>query len=160
MRWLRCFWRYGRRDERRRKEPGGRTPHSSTPRLLDSSTPRLLDSSTRYGQRRHRELVLAADPERGAAGDERLEGGEGREEAGQQRRGGDDLLEVVEEEEEPAVADRRGELLLQAVAGHLAGAQRLGDGGEDQRRFADRAERDVGDAVGEPLPRIERGSLP
>jgi hypothetical protein len=72
-----------------------------------------------------------------------------RQERGQDRRGGDDLLEVVEQEEDPAAVDRGGKLLLQGVAGDLAGAERLGDRRQDQRLVGDGAERDEGDAVRE-----------
>ena len=102
----------GRLSSRRQSSPI--VSFGSKPRASAEELDRL-----RLGQRRHRVLDLAPDPEQLAAGDEQPEVRAAPRAARELGRGLDDLLEVVEQEQQLALADVLGEAVL--------GAERLRD---------------------------------
>ena len=105
------------------------------------------------GQRRHAELVLALDAQRGAARDHELALRRGGQQAAELGRGVEHLLEVVDHEQDRVPRQHRGRLAL-------ARAERLGDLGRDQRRVLEARQRDEPGAVGElrrePVRELER----
>jgi hypothetical protein len=60
----------------------------------------------RQAERRHREDLLAAHAQRGAAGDQHVHPGARRQQLEHVRRGGEDLLEIVEDEQQPQGVER------------------------------------------------------
>ena len=97
----------------------------------------------RLGERRHRVLDLAADPQQLPARDQELQVGAGLEQLRELGRRLDHLLEVVEQQQELALADVLGEAVLRP--------QRLRDRLGHERRVAQRGQADPEDA------RLERG---
>ena len=110
--------------------------------------------SVAFGERGHGVGLLAADAQALPARDEHVEVGAGGEERRELGRRLHDLLEVVEEAEHRLVRDVLGEAVL--------GAERLRRGREDERRVAQRRERDpphaVGVGVGGQTSRLQRES--
>ena len=106
------------------------------------------------GQRRDGELVLGADPQRGAARDHELRARRDREQPGQVGRGVEQLLEVVEHEQQLAAAEDGGQALA------LGRAELLGDLRRHARGVVERGELDEVRAVGEvrrgPVGELER----
>jgi hypothetical protein len=93
-------------------------------------------------QRRHRDLLFAAQVQRHAAGDKRLHTRRCRQHIGNQRRRSEDLLEVVEQQQQLPLTQRRLERHLDCLTTDLAHAQRLGNSGDYQAWVADRRQVD------------------
>jgi hypothetical protein len=95
----------------------------------------------------NRELVLAAQPERGATGDQQGQLRTGRQQRGQVGRGVDELFEVIQDQQHATSRQQGCEAVQRRTRGALACAKLLRDGGQDQRRIRDRRERDEGHAA-------------
>ena len=109
-------------------------------------------------QARHRVLLLAAHPERGATRDDRGQPRRSPEELADDRPAVDDLLEVVEDEEGLLGCEPLREDLPGAPPAALDEAERRQDRACDQARIADGLEGHEPDAVGISV-RDVRGEL-
>jgi hypothetical protein len=100
-------------------------------------------------QRRDRHLLLGAQAERRAAGDEQRQGGAGGEQFGQRGAGGQDLLAVVQQEEEALALQVGGEGRQEGRGRRRADAQGQGDRRHDQGGIGNGGQFDQVDAIRE-----------
>jgi len=103
----------------------------------------------RHGERRNRERVLAAQPQRGPARDDHLQAAAPREEVPDQWPRCRHLLEVIEDDEYPLLTEERDQRLVCRRASDLAQTERVRDCHGDERRIVDRGERDEEETVRE-----------
>ncbi len=105
----------------------------------------------RDGQGRDRDDVLAAQPQPGAAGDQRLEAGAGAQQIGQVCARGENLLEVVQDQQHLAVAQRGLQGRQRWLTARVAQAECGGDGGHDQIGIGDGRQPHQAHPVGERI---------
>jgi hypothetical protein len=105
----------------------------------------------RQFERGERELVLAVDAQRLAAGDQHLQPGAAGEQVADQRRRRDHVLEIVEEQKHLPLAEMRTKSLDQRHGLGLADPELVGYGRDDLLGVAHGCQRDEEDAVGEPI---------
>ncbi len=97
------------------------------------------------GERRHRDLMLAAHVERGPAGGQDPQAGRRRQQRRDLQAGFRDLLQVVQHQERVGVADARGQGVCDRIA-RIVDAQRRRDRRHHRSRIDDRRQiHDVGD---------------
>jgi len=106
----------------------------------------------RQGQRRHRELALAAHAQRGPAGHQRRHAGARPQQRAARRPRGDNLLEVVQQQEALPAAQGRPQALLDGLPDDLAQAERPRHRGQHQRGVAQVGEAHRDHPVGEGVP--------
>jgi hypothetical protein len=91
----------------------------------------------RQGQRRHRELLLAPQPQHRPARDQHLEARGSRQQLGHDRGSLQDLLEVVQHQQELLLIQVALQVLQRWGAPRLLQAQGVGDRGGDQTRIGE-----------------------
>ena len=124
---------------------------SSRPRdVLGRGRPGSLQEQahgSRLGQGRDREQSLAADAQRGPAGDQGGDPRSGREQAGHLGRGRDHLLEIVQDQQDAAGLPGIGQGALPGLPRSDVHRGRLGDGGQDEIGMEDGLQWGEDDAV-------------
>jgi hypothetical protein len=109
-------------------------------------------------QRLDREDIFAVDAQRFPARREHFEVGTGREEIVDERRRREHVLDVVEDEKKLAIPQCHEQSIGKRLVSSLTDANRLGDGGNDEVRFAHWGEIDEAGAIVELGDEI-RGNL-